>query len=217
MTKDKAASTGATLLVLVVDRSGSMASIKGDMEGGIGQLLADQQAQPGECRVTITQFDNVFEVVSDFLPIDEVPAYQLIPRGATALLDAMGRTMGIVEEQMSKLKKADRPGQVVFAVITDGLENASREWDKARVMAEVKRLGDEKGWQFTFLGANQDAIHEGASLGVGASSSLTYQASPAGVQAAFASASRAASRYRSGQAASLSYEDEERLRAGGES
>jgi hypothetical protein len=207
----------STLLVLVVDRSGSMANIKSDMEGGIAQLLADQRALPGECHVTITQFDDQFEVVCDFLPIRDVPTYHLVPRSRTALLDAMGRTMALVGEGLSRLKEPARPTRVVFAVITDGLENASREWDRSRVMAEVKRLGDEEGWQFTFLGANQDAIHEGGSLGMSAAASLTYEPSSAGVGEAFASVSRATARYRSGKASALSYEEEERRRASGES
>lgn len=218
MAKAKESTTkDSTLLVLVVDRSGSMANIKSDMEGGIAQLLTDQRALPGECRVTITQFDDQFDVVSDFLPIEDVPAYRLVPRSRTALLDAMGRTMALVGERLARMKKSSRPDHVVFAVITDGLENASREWDRSRVMAEVKRLGEEERWQFTFLGANQDAIHEGGSLGMSPAASLTYQPTSAGVGAAFASASRATTRYRSGNASALSYEEEDRRRAADES
>ena len=84
-------------------------------------------------------------------------------------------------------------------------------------MAEVKRLGEEERWQFTFLGANQDAIHEGGSLGMSPAASLTYQPTSAGVGAAFASASRATTRYRSGNASALSYEEEDRRRAADES
>jgi uncharacterized protein YegL len=211
--RSKAAQT--TLLVLVVDRSGSMESIRQDMEGGIRTLLEEQAAEPGTCLVTLVQFDNEYEMVAEGVPAAELEPYRLQPRGATALLDAIGRTIGHVKEQLDGLDAAQRPGQVLVAVITDGLENASQEWSRMQVMDSVQaRVGE--GWNFTFLGANQDAIQAGGDLGVAPTSSLTYEPSTAGTRAAFSSMSASMGRRRRGESRSLEYTDDERKRASGE-
>jgi Mg-chelatase subunit ChlD len=210
-----AGATDTTLLVLVVDRSGSMARIRSDMEGGLRTLLEDQKTGPGRCLVTLAQFDTEYEVLYDHLPVAEVPDYQLVPRGSTALLDAIGRTIALVSERIIATPEADRPGKVVFAVITDGLENSSREWDRSQVMKSVKSQA-EQGWQFTFLGANQDAIQEGRKLGVDPAMAMTFSASQVGARAAGMGLSHAVRRYRRGDAETLAYTPAERADALGE-
>ncbi len=201
------------MLVLVVDRSGSMQSIRQDMEGGIKTLLDEQAEAPGACVVTVAQFDDQYELLFQGVPVAEVTRYELVPRGSTALLDAIGRTIGEVSNWLRRLDEDRRPGKVVFAVVTDGLENASHEWTRDKVMAAVKERGDA-GWQFTFLGANQNAIQEGEGLGVGAAAAMTYSATPLGARAAMSSLSASVSRLRSGADHSLTYTEEERRRSG---
>jgi Mg-chelatase subunit ChlD len=201
-----------TLLVLVVDRSGSMESIRTDMEGGITSLIADQKQGSGTCLVTLAQFDSDYEILHNAVPAAEFCDYRLIPRGTTALLDAIGRTIGEVDAQINDLPKHSRPGQVLFAVITDGLENASTEWSHDQVMAAVKSHVDA-GWQFTFLGANQDAIQEGGRLGVVRDASLTYDATPDASRAAMESLSASVTRVRGAQAEQLLFTDDERRRS----
>ncbi|HTW07738.1 MAG TPA: hypothetical protein VME46_09515, partial [Acidimicrobiales bacterium] len=95
-TNNQAGGAGTTLLVLVVDRSGSMETIRNDMEGGIRAMLEDQAQQPGRCLVTLAQFDTEYELLFQAIPAAEVTPYKLVPRGSTALLDAIGRTIGEV-------------------------------------------------------------------------------------------------------------------------
>ena len=160
------------LLVLVIDRSGSMEMIKADMQGGITSLLSEQAKLEGRCFVTLAQFDDEYEVLAERTPIAELEPYRLIPRGSTALLDAIGRTIGSTKAWVDALPDSERP-RVLFVVVTDGFENASREWSRLQVMDSVKaRISD--GWDFTFLGANQDAIAEGATMGFDPGSSLTF-------------------------------------------
>src|SRR5580692_6614308 len=132
MTKAKknAKNAGTTLLTLVVDRSGSMVDIKHDMEGGIKTLIEEQAREEGTCLVTLAQFDNEYEVVADGLPAAGMVPYRLVPRGMTALLDAIGRTIAMVHARIGDMAAADRPANVLFAVITDGMENASQEWTR---------------------------------------------------------------------------------------
>jgi uncharacterized protein YegL len=203
-----------TLLVLVIDRSGSMESIREDMEGGIKSLLEEQGKEKGTCLVTLAQFDTEYELLAEGVPVAELEPYRLIPRGSTALLDAIGRTIGQVKGQLDGLSRDQRPGNVLVAVVTDGMENSSREWSRLQVMDSVKaRIGE--GWDFTFLGANQDAIQEAGRMGVATDSSLTYAASKAGTREAFNSMSASMGRKRRGETKSLEYTEEERRRSSG--
>jgi Mg-chelatase subunit ChlD len=203
-----------TLLVLVVDRSGSMESIRKDMEGGIKTLLSEQAQEEGTCLVTLVQFDDNYEVVAQGVPASELLTYRSVPRGSTALVDAIGRTISDVTGRVEALDSSGRPGHIVFAVITDGVENASKEWSRLQVMDSVKaRIGE--GWNFTFLGANQDAIQEGGNLGMAAASSLTYDASAEGAREAMSSVSASVRRMRRGETDSIQYNEDEPRRSAG--
>jgi Mg-chelatase subunit ChlD len=212
--KEAPSGEGTTLLVLVVDRSGSMESIRSDMEGGIKRLIDDQVAQAGACYVSLAQFDTEYELLYQAIPAAEVTGYRLIPRGGTALLDAIGRTIGEVRVSIDQAPFNRRPNHIVFAVVTDGQENSSREWSRQKVMNAVKDRA-EAGWHFSFLGANQDAIREGGNLGVGAASAMTYDASAPGVANVMSSLSASVTRLRSGVDSTLTYTDEERRRSSG--
>ena len=177
-----------THLHFLLDRSGSMQSIKADTEGGFAAFVEEQRKAPGECRVTLSQFDDQYEVVYADRPIADVPALVLQPRGSTALLDAMGRTITDAGARLAALPEAERPGTVIVAVMTDGMENASREWTHPAIKALVTQQTEAYGWQFMYMGAAQDAIEVGASLGVARDASVTYGRSKAGAAMGAASA-----------------------------
>ncbi len=204
-----------TLVVLVVDRSGSMMTIKEDMEGGIKTLLEEQSQVAGTCLVTLAQFDSEYELVADATPIAELADYLLIPRGRTALLDAIGRTIGQVESRLKGLAPDDQPDHVLFAVITDGMENASSEWTRSKVMKSVKAKV-AGGWDFMFLGANQDAIEEGAHMGFAAETALTFEPSSEGIKEAWSSVSMSMGKMRRGEASALEFTEQDRKAASGQ-
>jgi Mg-chelatase subunit ChlD len=204
----------STLLVLIVDRSGSMESIREDMEGGIKALLSEQAKEKGKCLVTLAQFDDHYELVADRVTVAKLDSFRLVPRGMTALLDAIGRTISHVRAQVQALDPAKRPDHVVVAVITDGLENASQEWSHLQVMDSVKARIAE-GWHFTYLGANQDAIAEGRNMGVAPDASLTYAATATGTREAMSATSASLGRMRRGESQSLEYTEDERRRSAG--
>ena len=134
-----------TELMLVLDRSGSMEALREDVIGGLNRFFADQGKEPGECDVTVLQFDHEYEVVLEGVPVADVPRWSeetYVPRGTTALLDAMHRGVGMLEERVARAK--DDPLKLVV-VMTDGLENSSREVDRATVMEKVERLRGEGG------------------------------------------------------------------------
>jgi hypothetical protein len=163
-----------THLYFLLDRSGSMQSIKTDTEGGFAAFIEEQRAAAGECRVTLAQFDNEYDVVYADRPLADVPALDLQPRGSTALLDAMGRTITEAGSRLAAMKDDERPGTVIVAIMTDGYENASHEWTHPAIKALVEQQTKQYGWQFLYMGADQDAIEVGTSLGVAAANSVTY-------------------------------------------
>lgn len=163
-----------THIYVLLDRSGSMQSIKGDVEGGFAAFVEEQRAAEGSCRVTLARFDDRYEEVFADVPVADVPPLELQPRGSTALLDAMGRLITEAGTRLAALPEDRRPGTVVVAIMTDGLENASREWTHAAIKSLVEQQTKGYGWQFLYMGADQDAIEVGASIGVARDYAVTY-------------------------------------------
>jgi hypothetical protein len=163
-----------THLYFLLDRSGSMQSIKSDIEGGFAAFVDEQRRGAGECRATLAQFDDVYEVVYADRPIADVPALDLQPRNMTALHDAMGRLITDAGAELAALPESRRPGTVIVAIMTDGLENASKEWTSASIRALVEQQTAQFSWTFIYMGADQDAVEVGSSLGIDRDLSVTY-------------------------------------------
>lgn len=174
---------GLVEIVLVLDRSGSMANTKTDAEGGLREFIGKQRLLPGDARLTFYRFDNEIEKVFEDKALNavELAELKLEPRGSTALLDAMNRAIDEVGVRLEKHAEDARPEQVYFVTITDGYENASGTPSKT-VFDKVTTQRDKFGWQFIFIGANQDAIASAAKLGIDAGSTLQYSASRVGTQ-----------------------------------
>jgi len=115
-----------TELVIVSDRSGSMGDSREEAQGAINHFLNDQKGEEGDCNVTFVEFDNVYDVLHDGVSVEDVPEYTLVPRGMTALYDAVGTAITTVGERLAKTPEKDRPSLVSVVISTDGLENASR-------------------------------------------------------------------------------------------
>ena len=183
-----------TDITVVMDRSGSMVSCQSDAEGGLNQFVKDQLKEPGEAVFTLVQFDDVYEVVHDGVRLQDVPHISLVPRALTALYDAVGKAINVTGERLLKLAEADRPGLVVFMIITDGLNNASREFSIDQIKEKIQHQENEYSWKFIFLGANMDAFAAGGSLGVRASGIANY--TPSTVKHAYGSTSSNVARMR---------------------
>lgn len=158
--------TDLTDITMVIDRSGSMASIRSDAEGGINTFVDSQKSEPGEALLTLVQFDTHYEFVHRGVPISSVPKFKLVPRGSTALLDAVGRSINETGARLGAMEEAQRPGLVVFVIVTDGAENSSKEFTREKIREMIEHQQTVYKWQFTFLAANQDAFAAGASMGI---------------------------------------------------
>ncbi|WP_071288807.1 VWA domain-containing protein [Mycolicibacterium llatzerense] len=162
-----------TRLVFLLDRSGSMQSIKSDVIGGFEAFITEQRSAEGECTVTLAQFDNQYEVVYHNIPLADVPPLALDPRGMTALHDSMGRVITGTMAEIDDLAEDDKPGSVVVAIMTDGLENASSEWGGPAIKSLVEQQ-TSAGWEFLYMGADQNAVEVGRGLGVRVEQAVTY-------------------------------------------
>lgn len=182
-----------------------MSGYENDMVGGLDTLFAEQAKLDGVCLVDYVQFDTEYEVVfEDTLAADAKAV--LVPRGGTALLDAVGKSVTQLGEKFAKLDEDDRPGTVVVVVVTDGYENSSTEWTAAQVKELIEKHTNDWNWTFTFLGANLDAVAEGSKFGFTKDTSLTY--TQGNESLAFATASNLVTNTRT--VGSYSYTDEER-------
>ncbi|WP_194833776.1 vWA domain-containing protein [Nocardia sp. XZ_19_369] len=183
-----------TLIAVLLDRSGSMQSIKSDTEGGFSAFIEEQRKLPKTIEVTLAQFDTEYECVYANRPVAQVPPLDLQPRGMTALYDAVGRLVTDVGAELAKRPEHERPGTVIVVVLTDGHENSSKEWTHTAVKSLITQQQDVYSWNFLFLGANMDAVAIGTGMGFDPSNSITYAAAPQGVSGVFRAASASSAR-----------------------
>ena len=183
-------------------RSGSMRPLTPDLIGGFNQFLAEQQSRPGRARMTVVLFDgqDPFEVVVDADRIGDVPELTTATysaRGVTPLYDALGNLIETADRRIAQRAESGRPAEdQLVLVFTDGLENASSRFDRARVFEMVKERQDDQGWTFVFMGANQDSYSTGGGLGFADGSVQDFAATPDSVRDSFAEFSRGTSSYR---------------------
>ena len=189
-----------TEIVCVIDRSGSMESIASDAVGGFNAFLKEQQKDTSEARLTLVLFDHEYQVLYESANVQEVSplnAETYIPRGTTALLDAVGRTMTDLGARLANIAEENRAAKVIVAILTDGMENASTDYSNEKIAEMIEHQRTKYGWEFIFLAANQDAIASAAKLSIRAQDAMNFTASPQGTQVAYAQMSAEVSKRRS--------------------
>ena len=180
-----------TDITVILDRSGSMNSVKDDTIGGFNNFLEEQQKVDGEAVLSLVQFDDQYEVVyldKNIGSADRLTGATFQPRGMTALYDAVGRTINSVGNRLANLPETERPNHVLFVILTDGFENASKEFSASKITEMITRQRGVYNWEFMFIGANQDAVLSAKEIGIPAYTALTYAPNTEGVRAAFSSA-----------------------------
>jgi hypothetical protein len=198
---------GLTDIIIVLDRSGSMSSVADDTIGGFNTFLETQQQLPGAAHLELRQFDDQHDVVFS-KPVKEAPKLTretFVPRGSTALLDAIGMAIMDTGQRLAKLPEAERPEHVIVCIITDGFENASMKFSRNQIFQMITLQRDIYKWAFTFIGTDQDAIAEAGNIGIPAMSALNYKKSHVGTMSAFAAASAGTQRVREGVTRSMNY------------
>jgi len=166
-----------TEIAFILDRSGSMAPVTEAAITGFNEFLRDQQKTEGQARLTLVLFDNEYLLPLDGIPVQEAISLDTttyIPRGSTALLDAIGTTVDHIGSRISAMAEPDRPGQVIVAILTDGFENSSEKFTWKDISEKILEQTNTYKWQFLFLGANQDAIATAANLNIAAGNASNY-------------------------------------------
>ena len=188
----------STELAFILDKSGSMHGLEKDTIGGFNSMLDKQKAAEGECRVTTVLFDSNYTLLHDRIDIAAVRPMtdeDYCAGGSTALLDAVGTTIDKIRNVQKNSAEEGRAEKVLFVIITDGMENSSREYSlrNVRSMIEEQR---KNGWEFVFLGANIDAVETAGDLGISKDLAAEYCCDDVGTELNFAAASAAVSCYR---------------------
>ncbi len=197
-------------IICILDRSGSMRSLAGDVIGGYNAFLEKQRQEPGTAEVTTVLFDDRYEKIVEAVDLQKAPALTAetyYARGMTALLDAIGRTVSETLGRMEKTDVCPAKRRVLVLIMTDGLENNSREYDKASVKALIDATTEEYGWNYIFMGANIDSVAEAAALGISADHAVDYAHDSDGVQESFSRMSAAAKEARESGSVSGNWKD----------
>lgn len=202
---------GLTELVFILDKSGSMGGLETDTIGGYNSMLEKQKEVAGECRITTVLFDNNYELLHDRIDIKAVSPitekeYQVC--GSTALLDAIGRTIGKIGNAQKQTADDYRAEKVMFVIITDGEENSSREYSAERIRQMIEHQKKLYGWEFIFLGANIDAVETAGRFGISPDRAQNYHADSEGVELNFSVMSKAVASFREYAAMPEDWNDE---------
>jgi hypothetical protein len=177
--------TDLTEIAYILDRSGSMSPLVEDAIGGFNTFLANQKALPGRANFSLVLFDHEYVPAYDGVDIQSVPPLTRMtyaPRGTTALLDAVGRTIDQVGARLAATPEAERPSKVIIAIFTDGLENASTDYRPDRIAAMIRHQQEVYAWEFLFLAANQDAIATARAFSIPAAHAFNVVATGEGVR-----------------------------------
>ena len=169
----------AVEILVILDRSGSMGSIRAEAIGGFNNFLSAQQAVKGAANLTLVLFDDQYEVPVNGVKIKEVKPLTeetFVPRGFTAMNDAIGKALTDLE--------AKNPKKAVICILTDGAENASKEFTQAQIQAKVK-AAEDRDWEVIFLAANIDAQQAARSIGKMKSAGIDFAANAQGMEFAY--------------------------------
>ena len=166
-----------TELVFILDKSGSMSGLEKDTIGGFNSMLDQQRKVDGECVITTVLFDNRYELLHDRIDIravQPITGKAYFVGGSTALLDAIGSTIHKIDTAQKNTTEDYRAEKVMFVIITDGEENASRHFSSAQIRQMIQHQKERYGWEFIFLGANIDAVETAGRFGIDADRAVDY-------------------------------------------
>lgn len=208
MGKKSKSKKNLTEIVCVLDRSGSMGSIIDDAIGGFNAFLRSQQElDEGLARMTIAMFDDEYDLITeseDIADVEEFDTTTFVPRGCTALNDAIGKTITTMSENFNNRSKSKKPDNVVFVILTDGGENTSREYKLDQVKKLIEDKTENEDWKFVFLSSDVSAFEQGDALGI--RNTTRYGKSGKSTKSAYASLSCAVEGSRKGNVIKMSGE-----------
>lgn len=191
--------TNHTGIILLVDRSGSMFGTESDTIGSINRFIKEQKENVGTAEFALVQFNsNIDELnLKDINEVEELNSKSYIPSGTTALNDAIGITVTKYGSILNERKEEDRPENIIFCLITDGLENASKEYNQTQIKDMINHQKEKYNWKFLFFGANIDSFYESNIRGIQSNLTTNWTVDPVGIKSTYATISHVTSHLRS--------------------
>lgn len=158
-------------ICFVLDESGSMYGSISDVTGGFQKLIDEQKnIEDGECIVSVYRFADT--VKSDFIgkPVQEVTPIEYNPGGCTAMNDGIGTAIDEIGLWLSDMDESERPSKNLIVIMTDGCENASREYSFQDVRDRIKHQEEKYSWSFVYMGTDLTSLDDANALGIQMSS-----------------------------------------------
>lgn len=177
-----------TEIVFILDKSGSMSGLEEDTIGGYNSMLKKQQKEEGQAIITTVLFDNNYDIIHDRTDIEEIRPLtekEYYVGGTTSLLDAIGKTVNKIIRATKNTKKEYQADKVMFVIITDGMENSSKEYNYEKIKSMIELQKERYNWEFIFLGANIDAISTAERFGINADRAANYNADSQGTELSY--------------------------------
>ena len=169
---------GITEMVFIIDKSGSMAGMEEDTVGGFNAMIEKQKKLDGKCYISTVLFSNRSSVLHDRMDIQKIEPLterEYCVGGGTALLDAIGGAIHHIGNVHKYARNEDVPEHTIFVITTDGMENASCEYDSERVKQMIRRQEERYGWEFLFVAANIDAVETARNIGIRRERAANYK------------------------------------------
>lgn len=154
-------------ICFVLDESGSMYNSIKDVIGGFQRLIDEQKGEKnGECIISLYRFSGI--VKKDYIgkPVNEVPRLTYSPGGCTAMNDGIGTAIDEIGKWLSDMDESERPSKNMIVIMTDGQENASKEYDFDIVKEKIKHQEEKYSWTFVYMGTNLQDLKDANRLGI---------------------------------------------------
>lgn len=203
-----------TAILIALDETASMEVVRDATIGAFNEFISSQQQVTGTAEVWIQRFNSSYrrngfnpEVYTSILDVPSLDRQNYRPREMTPLYDAVGQLLDRFVTELKTRDDKDKPEKVIVVIQTDGQDNESGDYTREKLNNMIKYYSAE-GWQFTYLGANQDAWEEGQSIGIPISASMSYDHTDKGTFKAFADLSKVTAQYRTGQQSKIDYGDQ---------
>jgi len=201
-------------VVGILDRSGSMSGKETDTVGGINSMIKELKNNAkvdDDIRVSLKLFDHEENIVWRSKPLSEVDEFDIknfIPRGQTALLDALGHSLNYFMEK--RLMDPNAYNSCLIYIATDGYENASKYYTRDHLKKMIKNAKEKYNIEVIYLAANQDAILEAGTMGINANQAINYNENQDATQAVYRAVGRVASSQRSNPTTTIAFTGAER-------
>ena len=199
-------------ITVVLDRSGSMQCLKHEVVGAFNTFVDEQKKVEGEATFSLIQFDDRYEVNYEAIDIQSVKPLDektYVPRGMTALYDAVGKAIISTGKRFNNMDESERPEKIIFLIQTDGEENASQKHTLKNVKSMIEEQQEKYSWEFVFLGSNIDAVGVATDIGIQQDRAMKYANNAQGTSLAFMSVSENLSSFRRGEKHDMSYEEKD--------